>query len=248
MPTPRGARGRRALPSRGAAPRPQRTAGVPGTAQVSTGGGAPGQGLAVNAAPVRPGGARFTPRRSVPRAGSGRRPGARRAPSFPRRRLHSPVRACPAGLEHSPLARWSREPGSDVVRELLRHASDRAYGKEGAVVRARVPPHPGSLSGKDGDGIWRRRPSLAPTATAPGSGTRPCGWLSSAEGPRTPPWARAGARAARAALGGQGVAGGGAEPLGQASGMSSPWGIIFTIQTGREPGSVSQTRVVGSEN
>ncbi|XP_036078103.1 ubiquitin carboxyl-terminal hydrolase 36 isoform X3 [Rousettus aegyptiacus] len=35
-----------------------------------------------------------------------------------------------AGLEHSPLARWSREPGSNVVQELLRHASDRAYGKE----------------------------------------------------------------------------------------------------------------------
>lgn len=135
-----------------------------------------------------------------------------------------------------------RGPGAAQTRVRSRLRQGRC-GREGA-----GPPHPGSLSGKDGDRIWRRRPSLAPTATAPGSGTRPCGWLSSAEGPRTPPWVRAGARAARAALGGQGVAGGGAEPLGQASGMSSPWGIIFTIQTGREPGSVSQTRVVGSEN
>ncbi|XP_039715062.1 ubiquitin carboxyl-terminal hydrolase 36 [Pteropus medius] len=35
-----------------------------------------------------------------------------------------------AGLEQTPLASWSGEQGSDVVRELLRHASDRAYGKE----------------------------------------------------------------------------------------------------------------------
>ncbi|ELK12301.1 Ubiquitin carboxyl-terminal hydrolase 36 [Pteropus alecto] len=35
-----------------------------------------------------------------------------------------------AGREQTPLASWSREQGSDVVRELLRHASDRAYGKE----------------------------------------------------------------------------------------------------------------------
>lgn len=248
MPTPRGARGRRALPSRGAAPRPQRTAGVPGTAQVSTGGGGA-------------------------RAGAGGERGARQAWRGP---LHAPPKRSAGGfwtaaggearaiLPAAPpplaCACLSGRPGAQPSGALEQGAGVRR-GPGAAQTRVRSRLRQGRC-GREGAGPppprepqRERRGQNLETTALPGphshcTGLRdPSVWvaflcrrtqdtsLGPGRGESSPGSSR-----------GAGRGGGAAEPLGQASGVSSPWGIIFTIQTGREPGSVSQTRVVGSEN
>ena len=39
------------------------------------------------------------------------------------------------GLGLAPLASWDRERESDVVQELLKYSSDKAYGRRGTVLR-----------------------------------------------------------------------------------------------------------------